>query len=370
MTEHGLYIHIPFCEKRCEYCAFFSNVSSSEMIEKYVKVLVEEIVSIAKKNSDIKIKTIYIGGGTPSLLSEEQLSVLFDAIYKYFFVESDETTIEVNPNSSDKLYFYSTIGINRLSMGIQSTDDRWLQKIGRIHTAQEGIQALDKANRYFTNCSADIILGIDDLQNAENEFKKIKKYVKHISAYLLTPEENTPLYNKLSAKKVSIATEDNAINQYNDFTSIAEEHGFHRYETSNYAMDCFRAKHNSSYWDLTPYIGLGAGAHSFVEGVRYYNESNLKKYLTGNHSGNNKQIFEREKSGVEDEREYIMLALRTKEGIRFERFKQLFSHNFFDKYEMKIKEMEKYIRITDEGVCISPEYFLVQNAIIRSLLNY
>ena len=280
----GIYIHIPFCEKRCKYCNFFSSVSSSDMIDRYIKELANEIQNV--QANDCRIKTIYLGGGTPSLLSEWHLETIFSAIHQKFSVLGEEITIEVNPNSSDKMAFYRQIGINRISIGLQSTFDPLLQKLGRIPTAKEGILALERANRYFDNVSADLILGVDKDQDVKRELKNINQFVTHLSAYMLTVEEDTPLYYSLLNKSVAIATEDEVIEQYNTFVQEAKESGLIQYETSNFAKNGMISKHNSAYWDLTPYLGFGAGAHSFFNGIRYYNEPNLRDYLSGNHSGN------------------------------------------------------------------------------------
>ena len=367
MIECGVYIHIPFCEKRCNYCNFFSSIYQKDVVERYVKELTREIRSVGSK--DINVKTIYFGGGTPSLLSEQQLFSIMDALYDAFTVRGEEITIEVNPNSSDKLAFYKSCGINRVSIGIQSTDDIFLKKMGRLHTAEEGLASLENARRYFDNVSADIILGVDKRQDAGKEFYALKDYVTHLSAYMLTLEEGTPLYRSVCAKNVAIATEDEVISQYNTFVSVAEANGFIRYETSNFAKNGMTSKHNSSYWDLTPYIGIGAGAHSYYNGKRYYNEPNIKEYIAGKHAGDHREMIERGVSKEEDKYEYIMLALRMVQGVDRKRYNTLFGTDFAMEYADLIKKMGKYLRVTDTNVNISPEYFLVQNEIIRSILD-
>ena len=369
MNECGLYLHIPFCKKRCGYCNFFSSINNEEIQEKYIKELNNEIYQISQKNKEINIKTIYLGGGTPSLISLINLESVFNQIYKNFSIKKDvEITIEVNPESSCFIDNYPEFGINRISIGIQSTDDILLKKIGRLHSAKEGIECLQKASENFDNVSADLILGLDENQNVSNEFNNIYKYVKHISAYILTLEEKTELYKKILSNTVSIATEDRVIDQYNYFYDIAEENGFKRYETSNYSIRGYESRHNSSYWDLTPYIGLGAGAHSFYNGIRYYNTENINDYINGIHSGNSRQIIERESSESDDKIEYIMLSLRTTNGLNFKDYKCKFNSDFMSEFSDKIKKSGAYLNVSNEHINILPDYFLVQNEIIRSII--
>ena len=367
MINTGIYIHVPFCEKKCKYCTFYSRVCSEDIKNKYIQELVKEIKSISQKVKNHIVKTIYIGGGTPSLLDEKDLEYIFNTIYKNYSTDLQECTIEVNPNSAHLFKEYKALGINRISIGIQSFSDELLTKIGRLHNKDEAIKTLESANNYFDNISGDIILGLDKNQDPEFEFNNLSKFVKHISAYMLQLEEDTPLYTDVKLGKTQVANEDEAASQYERFLSICESNGFMRYEISNFAKLGFESKHNSSYWDLTPYIGFGPAAHSYLNGRRYYNEEDLQKYIQGKHSGNNLEILEREKSVVEDESEYVMLSLRTSKGLDLELFRKMFNNDFLHKYKQQLASIQKYIENTGTHIRIKPEYLILQNSILEIL---
>ncbi len=369
MTDCGLYLHIPFCEKRCDYCSFFSSVNNRDVISSYAKELSREIRSLGARNNNLTLKTVYFGGGTPSLLGLGDLEEIFNAIYTSFRLEKPEITIEINPNSSSLLNEYKSFGINRISVGTQSFQSVLLKKLGRIHTPEQALSTLEKAASIFSNVSADIILGIDEKQNPLGELEAVSPFVKHISAYMLTVEEETPLYRNIRDGKTVIASDETMANQYEEFVLQAQEKGFYRYETSNFAIKGYESKHNSSYWNLTPYIGVGAGAHSYLNGRRYYNKTNIIDYMNGVHSGNGKEITERDASKAEDKIEYVMLSLRTVKGVVLSEYRNKFGSEFFSDFNEGIKKSEEYLCVCKESVSILPKYFLVQNAIIRSVLS-
>ncbi len=369
MIESGLYLHIPFCEKRCNYCNFFSSIKIDDIKNKYVDELCKEITEISKKYGNVKLNTIYFGGGTPSLLDLADLDKIFSAINKSFLFDKPEITVEINPNSSDNIDKYPALGINRVSVGIQSSNDKYLRLLGRLHNSDIGRKTLEKAANIFDNVSGDIIIGIDDNQSVKDEFEYIYPYVKHFSCYMLTVEENTRLAELIKHKSVSVATENAVVTQYEEMTSLAESRGFTRYETSNFALPTFESKHNCSYWNLTPYIGVGAGAHSYFNGIRYFNEADLSKYINGCHSGYGKEIIERKKSISDDKEEYVMLSLRTKKGVNLKEYEQKFGNDFLSEYQENIEKTEEYLHIDNEYISILPKYFAVQNTIICSVLQ-
>jgi oxygen-independent coproporphyrinogen-3 oxidase len=368
MINTGIYIHIPFCQKKCNYCDFFSKADSEEYIGNYVKELCNEIKLCSERYKDALIDTVYIGGGTPSLLTVSQLDEILSAVRKNFASDIIETTIEVNPNSSGNLKEYGKVGIDRVSIGVQSVNDAILKKLGRLHSSKEALDALKTAADSFKSVSADIILGADSNQDSVAEFSAVAPYVTHISAYMLTLENGTPLYKSVKEKSVSVATDDEVASQYEKFVRAAAGKGFFRYETSNFAMLGCESKHNSRYWNLSPYIGLGAGAHSYVNGVRYYNAEDIVSYIGGAHSGNGKEIIERGKDAKADKYEYVMLALRTFYGIDVDFYNKTFSSDFYSEYGNKIKKVEKYVSVNNGRIHILPQFFLVQNAIIRLIL--
>lgn len=364
----GIYTHIPFCENKCKYCNFFSKAASESLIDSYTAELQNEIIRISEKAKGTLVKTIYFGGGTPSLLPLKNIENILNAVYKNFNVDPLEVTIEINPNSAGNIPEYSKLGINRLSIGVQSTDDVYLQKIGRLHTHADSIKALENARKFFSNVSADLIIGIDNKQNVADELNKIADYVTHISAYMLSVEKGTPLYSEIATKSVSVATENSVVEQYYKLLDLAREKGFYRYETSNFAKLGCESKHNSSYWNLTPYVGLGAGAHSYFEGRRYYNEPDIREYIAGHHSGNGEERLERGVDVEADKYEYIMLSLRTVSGINLIDYRNKFKKDFLKEYASKLNIAKKYLRIDKNSVSILPQYFLLQNTVIGMIL--
>lgn len=369
MIECGLYIHIPFCEKRCAYCSFFSSIIDETVKNKYIEEILNEITLLGKKNKNLKIKTIYIGGGTPSLLTLYDMELIFDKINSFFILDNPEITIEINPNSSIDIEKYPSFGINRISIGIQTLNDIFLKKLGRLHSAELGLATLEKAAKYFNNVSVDLIIGIDKSQSPEKDAERIVPYIQHLSAYMLTVEDGTKLQKDIAERKIFVADDDETINQYEALLNKLAKYGINRYETSNFCKEGFESKHNSSYWNLTPYLGIGAGAHSYFNGERYFNVANLEKYINGNHSGNDLQISERKKSIFEDKFEYVMLRLRTVKGINYKYYKEKFGTEFLSDYNIGIKKAEEYLSFSENNVSILPKYFLVQNEIIRSVLN-
>ena len=367
MTEAGLYLHIPFCKRKCNYCDFFSCIKT-EFLDQFVEQLCNEISLVANR-FPVKIKTIYLGGGTPSLLSEKNLDDIFTSIHNSFSVDSDETTIEINPNSSQYLSVYKKFGINRVSIGVQSLSDELLKKIGRLHTAEIAIKSLEEAGKYFDNVSADLIMGLSADQDICGDAKKIAPYCSHISAYMLSVNKKTPIYKMIKNKEFFPATDDEVAEQYQRLTDTVRELGFYRYETSNFSKLGKEGLHNGNYWRMKPYLGVGPSAHSYINGFRYYNKNDLSAYLEGVHSGNNKEIIERKASRESDITETIMLALRTTQGLNIADFNEKFSTDFIKKYRNGLNAVKKYTAIKNERLYILPQYFSVQNSIILSILT-
>ncbi len=368
MQNAGLYIHIPFCEKRCNYCDFFSS-TNKDLLDRYVDEVSSEIKRVSER-FPAKIETIYLGGGTPSLLSLGHLDKIFSAIHSSFTVESKETTIEVNPNSSEKLSEYPKFGIDRVSIGIQTLDPVLLKKIGRLHTPEEGIDALVRAGDSFDNVSADLIIGLDKNQDVESDVNAIAPYCTHVSGYMLSVPKKSQIAKMIKDKEFFPASDDQTVDQYDVLTDTCRMLGFYRYETSNFAKLGKEGIHNGNYWAMHPYIGIGPSAHSYFGGIRYYNENDMKKYLSGCHSGNKKEKIER-KYSVEDEiTETIMLSLRTAKGIDIKAFNKKFDADFLHKYEKGIDAVRKYVSVTKNRLYILPKYFSVQNQVILSILTH
>ena len=311
----GLYIHIPFCKKRCLYCDFFST-TLLERQEEYVQALIKEIEQ-RKHEANEPIRTIYLGGGTPSTLQAEDITRIISAIGTQTAVE---VTMELNPGDATPKYLRAirAAGINRLSIGIQSFKDNLLSLIGRRHNAQQAIDAVRMAQEAgFDNLSIDLIYAlptqtmdqwIEDIETA------LTLNVQHISSYGLMFEEGTEMTRRLEAGEIEAVDEDIENEIYDILCERLQQAGFVHYEVSNFALPGYEAKHNSSYWDHTPYIGVGAGAHSYLPPVRSWNPSDLDDYIRGIQNG----TLVRESETLTDKdlyNERIMLGLRTRQGI-------------------------------------------------------
>ena len=303
----SIYIHIPFCERKCKYCSFVSFVKC-DLLNKYIEVLVKEICSLEK----IDVDTIYIGGGTPSLLSGEQLSKILSAVRQCHNVnDSVEISIECNPNSitEEKLIEYKGCGVNRVSVGIQSLNDEVLNAIGRLHTGEIALNALATAYKIFDNVSADLIVGLpyQKVEQVVGDIRKIAPFVTHFSVYSLMLESGTKLFDAVEKRELLLPDEDTVVDMYDSAVALLKDLGFDRYEVSNFGLKC---KHNLAYWTQKDYYGFGVASHSYVRGVRYSNTENLEKYLTGERVKDRYSV-----SKTEAKEEYVMLRLRLSEGF-------------------------------------------------------
>lgn len=326
----GIYLHIPFCEKKCIYCDFYSITNKSN-IDQFINALKNEILLFLKANPEIdrKIETIYFGGGTPSLLEPKHIAEVVEIIYNNFDLSSlCEFTIECNPGTDfiRKLPEYKSIGINRISIGVQSLNESELKFLGRIHTSNEATRSIESALDFFENVSVDIIFSIPN--QTEKSLLNTLKYLlefdlKHISAYSLIYEEGTPLFNQLQKGKVFPKNENEDYELYRTIQSFLLNRGFEQYEVSNYAKQGFKSLHNLGYWQHKEYYGFGPSAHSFYQSKRVWNVRNLKQYLAflQNHHLpiEGSEILDEEKKMLEK----IMLGLRS-EGICLQKFKEDF----------------------------------------------
>lgn len=318
----GVYLHIPFCKSRCRYCDFFST-TFLEKREAYVHTMLREW-QIRKSECPSPIHSLYFGGGTPSLLSAKQIETLIAAIATS---DTSEITLEANPGDLTPCFLHSIrqAGVNRLSIGIQSFHDSLLHAIGRRHTAAEAILATKNAQAAgFSNLSIDLMYGLPG-QTMEQWTTDIATTlslpVKHISSYCLSYEQGTPLWQMLEQGLIQETDEDTANQMYDYLCEQTAKAGFFHYEVSNFAIPGFQSEHNSSYWNGTPYIGLGPGAHSFDGNCRSWNIANLETYIA--HADDGKWLTGEEQLGpTEKYNEYILLGLRTVEGISFQRLQQ------------------------------------------------
>lgn len=339
----GIYIHIPFCRSRCIYCGFYST-TALQLRQEYVEAVCRELEKRGfeegerafeeggrrKEKGEYLINTIYIGGGTPSQLTIGQLRQILDAVYIYNNVAEDaEVTIEVNPDdvTEDFVRGLSTLPVNRVSMGAQTFDDERLRFLHRRHSASqvsEAVRLLRDAG--IRNISVDLMYGfpeesLDDWQHDISSALALN--VEHLSAYCLMVEEGTPLYNMYSRTQqessssshdTSLTSEELELAMYETLTDRLEAAGYEHYEISNFARKGYRSRHNSSYWDGTPYIGIGAAAHSYDGNTRSWNVSDIRKYIDAMTEG--KRLFESET--IDDDTRYndlVTVALRTREGL-------------------------------------------------------
>lgn len=331
----GIYIHIPFCKQRCTYCDFYTQVAP-QMIPDLVNALCREMEIRSDYNQHAIVDTIYFGGGTPSLLSAAQFDLIFSALFSYFSVAPDaEITFEANPDDLSPEFFSEIrkLPFNRISMGIQSFDNNDLKTINRRHTGEQAVDAVRCAREAgFKNISIDLIYGLPG-QSIEAWEKQLDKGLslqpEHISVYGLTYEKGTKLWKQKEKGLIEVVDEDRMIEMYEMLIDKTTQAGFEAYEISNFAKPGHRSRHNSAYWKLTPYTGLGPSAHSFDGISRQWNISSTRKYIDAMQEGN--LFFEKEELNDADKfNDFIMISLRTREGLHFETMKQHFDKKFID----------------------------------------
>ena len=372
----GIYLHIPFCRKACDYCDFHFSTSLG-LKERVVDAMCKEIEQRAKTWKEKQIQTIYFGGGTPSLLNEIELGKLIDAIKKNFVISADaEITFEANPDdiTDENLSIWIKYGINRLSIGIQSFFDRDLDYMERIHSASEGENAVKRAQKAgIKNITIDLIYGtpgLSSLEWQENLQKAIDLHIPHISAYALTVEEGTPLYHRIKKKQKKSPNEDIQADQFLFMSEFLEQNGFEHYEVSNFGKPNMHSRHNSSYWDAIPYLGIGPSAHSYDGNRRRMNISNNAKYVAA-FEKNEQDYFEEEfLTGDDIFNEYLLTRLRTKKGLTKEHFEAIFS---IGEWIALLEELEEipmeYLHITEESISLSREGLLHADGIAAELFR-
>lgn len=338
----GIYIHIPFCKQACFYCDFHFSTSLKKK-EDMIVALVKEIGIRKVELGNTTIETIYFGGGTPSVLSTEEIETLIDAVYKNFaVVENPEITLEANPDdlSEEKIIELSKSAINRLSIGIQSFFEKDLKLMNRAHNAKEAKKCLEFATQYFANISVDLIYGIPDCTNQEwreNIQTALSFGVPHISSYALTVEPKTPLASFIKKGIIKNVDDDKAQEQFHILIEELEKANFVHYETSNFGKEGFFSQNNSSYWLGKSYLGIGPSAHSFDGNQRSWNLRNNAKYI--NAIAENTLPIEREILSKTDRyNEYIMTGLRTIWGVSFDKIKNEFGDKYIEYLENQSKK--------------------------------
>lgn len=375
MKNLSLYIHIPFCCSKCKYCDFVSFVCPDKMPE-YVDALIKEIEIYGKRTKDCVIKTIYLGGGTPSVLPLGFIKNIMNAIKTNFTILNNcEISIELNPNSVDenKLKEYKNCGINRISIGAQSVNDELLKVVGRAHTSLQFEMTLELVKEYFNNINVDVMIGLPN-QTKKDVCKILEflflKDITHISFYSLILEEGTPLFKMVQDGDVKLPSEDFVVELYDFGVKKMLKNNFLRYEVSNFAKSGWECKHNLRYWGMEEYLGLGVSAHSFFEGNRFFNVSSLEGYIKSI-AKNKLPISDCEKPTTEQlKQETIMLGLRTREGIAIERFNKEFNCDFLKEKQDVIDGLmqQNLIEIKDGKLRVKDEAMYVMDSIVLKLV--
>lgn len=356
----GIYVHIPFCKKKCDYCDFISYCGKDDLIEKYVDSVKKEIDHVKIKS---EITTIYIGGGTPSYIDSKFIVQILEKIKEKNVAQDAEITIEVNPGTvtQEKLQDYIDCGINRISIGLQTTSDELLKQIGRIHNYEQFLETYKMAKKVgFKNINVDLMLGlpnqriIDLKESLENVLKLAPK---HISVYSLIVEDGTPIANKIENGKLKLPDDELERNMYWYVKNTLELNGYKHYEISNFAKKGYESKHNMNCWNQMEYVGIGTAAHSYRDITRYSNTEDIKEYIKNVQKGEfekNRIIHEIQKE-EDSKKEFMLLGLRKIDGLKISEFKNKFGDNPIYLYRNELKKLsdEKLIIIQDDNIRLS-----------------
>lgn len=334
----GLYIHIPFCIKKCRYCDFTSFADKNGCFDAYVNAVIGEMAQYGGENVD----TVFIGGGTPTALPSKALSRVVEAVFKNFRVSADyEFSVEANPGTLDdeKIKTLLDGGVNRISVGVQSFNDDELKMLGRIHSAQTAYNTICRLSKLgFSNINADIMTALPSqteiglLKTAE---RMLELPLSHISAYSLIIEDGTPMAEDYEKGILSLPDEECDRNMYSSLVKKLADNGFNRYEISNFAKNGYECRHNIKYWQCGEYIGLGAAAHSYIGNERFSNTPDLAKYIEGEYCRSGETLTEADKKA-----EFIFMGLRMMRGISEKEFQKRFNESFCNTYK---KQLEKFI---------------------------
>lgn len=372
----GIYIHIPFCAQKCYYCDFYSNTLIG-----YKDALLEAIaMEIALRKSELsgkKINTIYFGGGTPSMLKRIDFEKLLGSLQSQFNIDkAAEITLEANPEDLSLAYLkqLKSIGINRLSIGIQSLNDDVLKFLNRRHSAEKALQAvLYSREAGFENLSVDLIYGIpgQEVKSFESDLKVLLSLnIQHLSAYHLSIEQGTVFGKRYSKGKLSEIDDSESQKFYKSLCLITQEKKFEHYEISNFSLPGFRSKHNTSYWNSTSYLGLGPSAHSYINNRRCWNLSSTRDYIDKLKKGI--QFYECEDIDIQTAyNEYLMTRLRTIDGVSCDEIQARFGEKYSLLFLAAIEKtpVSKYIIPSSGKYIIDPEYWLISNRILVDLIE-
>ncbi len=361
MKELGIYVHIPFCKKKCLYCDFISYSDKKNLIEKYIKKVEMEIENNKNNAKEYEISTIYFGGGTPSYIKSDDIVKILNTIESNYIISEDaEITIEVNPGTvtKEKLKNYYENKINRISIGLQSCNNNLLKMIGRIHTYEQFLETYNLARKVgFKNINVDLMIGLPN-QTLEDVKKSLEKIIalkpEHISVYSLIVEEGTPIEEQIEKGNLKLPNEELERQEYWTVKKFLEGLGYKHYEISNFAIKGYESKHNLNCWEQKEYLGFGVSAHSYINGIRYSNTENIEQYLK-----NAKYIIHEVQTTNTQKKEYMLLGLRKIDGIKISKFKNKFGINPIIEFKDKLNKLSKEklieidldnIKLTKKGI--------------------
>lgn len=372
------YIHIPFCHHICHYCDFNKVFFKQQPVDEYIEMLIKEMHHSNKITQDNPLKTIFIGGGTPTALSAKQLDRLLEGITTELLPDNKlvEFAVEANPGelTQDKLSVLKNAGVNRLSIGVQSFDDELLKKIGRVHRTEDVFRTVHQAEQAgFDNISLDLMYALPG-QTIE-QFKKTLETaftlnIKHFSAYSLIVEPKTVFYNLMQKGRLSLPPQEQEANMYELAMKEMEKHGFKQYEISNYSIPGYESNHNITYWNNDYYYGFGAGAHGYIDGVRTSNIGPIKKYMENVQNSGHAYQSQHQVNIEEAMEEEMFLGLRKVEGVQKERFFEKFNISIELKFGEQIKQLvNKGLLIdTEHAVFLTQKGKLLGNEVFQEFL--
>ena len=363
----GIYIHIPFCKKKCPYCDFYSFSADENQKDSYLKAVLFELKKWSEKTNE-GVDSIYFGGGTPSVFGAERICKIISCIKESFSLENSQITVECNPDTATKEFFslLAEQGVNRISMGVQSSVEKERKALGRVSSLETVKAATENAKSAgISDISLDLMLGVP-FQTMESLDESIDFLlsldIKHISAYMLKIEEGTPFYE--NQESLSLPDEDIVCDMYLHTIKKLKENGFLQYEISNFCKKGYESRHNLKYWHCEEYLGIGPSAHSFLFGRRFYYERDFDFFLRG------KDVIDDGEGG--SKQEYAMLALRLSEGLVFKKYEERYNEKLDDKTIRMAKKLEKHgwVICNDESIALTERGFLLSNPVIRKLICF
>lgn len=375
----GIYLHIPFCLSKCSYCDFYSITDFNDnLMEEYRNSIKKEIKYFAQKYGDsYLVDTVFLGGGTPSTLKTEYLYEILDEVYKNFHVyENSEISMELNPKTVNlqKIKDYKNMGVNRISVGIQSMDDKILKTLGRAHNKIEAVETVSRIKSAgFENYSIDLMFAVPG-QDISSWKKTLQEAVDlgspHISLYSLEIMENTPIEKLISKDILRVTEEEDDREMYYFAMEYLEQKGMKQYEISNVAKPGFQCRHNLKYWNLDDYLGLGPSSHSYMNHERFFNSQDVRAYIKKINSGGFEPIEKHKNTLEEDIKEYVFTRLRTSEGLEYNEFSKRFNLDFWEFYsnqvydKMKIFREERLLEADEKGIRLSRRGMSLSNSIM------